>query len=753
MRNRLLAGAAASALLLAAGMAAAQTNPDAVQERGDGDAVVLDTIDVQGARRAAATIATEQETVLTERTTREELDARQINDIRDIDLIAPGVSFNESNRSFNVRGLDRNRVLTTVDGIRLPWIEDGARGLTGGVSGFNFNTLSEIDLVKGSDSSVFGGGGIGGVVALRTLEPEDLIRADREWGALSKLSFDSRDTSFAVDQAAAIRASNTALLVQGGYRIGEEYENNSGLGGFGLTRGEEDPRDFDQGNLLVKLRQRVDGGHTFGLAGELFNRKDDIDSLSETTAIYVPGSARREEVNKRQRVSAEYRYDGGGWIDVADAVIYWQRQQLEDSLSAQRIGDPADPEEPIGPYFRQTEREEVTYGFRGDALKEFQLGGVAHAVSFGGEIFGSRASSYSNGDDSCAGNDPIIIPIPGNPIYIPGGTCNFLHSNQADMPEVDGVTVGFYVQDEISISDSFRVTPGLRFDWYRQSPQDTPGYENNPNFDGLPEENSDQAWSPKLRAEWDVAPQATLFAQYAAGFRAPSANELYLNYGGPGTYLRLGDPNLEPETSHGFEIGANLGDERFGGSIGGFYNRYKNFIDVVEVQGATGPAPGVVYPLGITQLVNRESVEIFGLEGKVHYRHESGWHGWASAAYYEGRDRREDIHLNSIPAFKAVASVGYATEEWGADAIVTGVASRDKAETEFNETSGYGLLDLTAWYAPRQIKGLTLRAGVYNVLDNEYIDALNLPDAVPNRPREFFTEPGRSVKLSATYQF
>lgn len=738
MRSRFLAGVAASALLCWPGvMAQAQTVTD--PEAG----VVLEPIDVQGGNTGAAALATREETVLTTRTDRQELDARQITDIRDIDRIAPGVNFSESSRSFNVRGLDRNRVLTTVDGIRLPWIEDGARGLTGGVSGFNFNTLSQIDLVKGADSSVFGGGGIGGVVAIRTLEPEDIISADREWGALSKLTFDSRDTSFAVDQAAAIRAGNTSMLVQGGYRVGDEFENNSDIGGFGVTRGEEDPRDFDQGNLLVKLRQRVDGGHVFGLTGELFDRRDDIDARGQPitgSGSYALGTARGKEVVKRQRISAEYRYEGGGWLDGADAVVYWQRQQLEDEIRGDRQTTP------IGFYRRNTEREEVTYGIAGNALKAVELGGMTHSFAFGGEVFGSRASSYSTGEDTCGPG-----PFP------PFGSCNFLHSNQADMPEVDGVTVGFYVQDEIAVSPTFRLTPGLRFDWYRQSPQDTPAFGQNPTFRGLPDDSSDHAFSPKLRAEWDIAPKATLFAQYAAGFRAPSANELYLSFGGPSTYLRLGDPDLEPETSNGFEVGALLGDDQFGGSIGGFYNRYKNFIDAIAVDPASVGIPLGVYPFGITQTINRNSVEIFGFEAKAHYRHASGWHGWASLGYYEGHDRDTDVHLNSIPAFKAIASVGYATEEWGADVIVTGVAARDKAEAEFNETSGYGLVDLTAWYAPRQIKGLTLRAGVYNLFDKTYIDALNLPDAAPAptaaRPRDFYTEPGRSVKVSATYQF
>lgn len=737
MKNRFLAGAAASALAIATGAMPAAAQQARVQNN-DGENIVLETVQVTGesGETALDALATREETVLTTRADREELDARQITDIRDIDRVAPGVTFNESNRSFNIRGLDRNRVLTTIDGIRVPWIEDGARGLTGGVSGFNFGTLSTLDIVKGSDSSVFGSGGIGGIVALRTLEPEDLIREGRIWGGLSRLTFDSRDRSIGADQAIAGRIDNTSFLFQGGYRRGNELENMGRVGGFGEFRSEKEPADFDQGNLLVKLRQHVDGAHVFGITGEIFDRDTDIEDYGQSTTTYAPGSVRSSEVNKRQRISAEYRFEGDGWVDAAEAVVYWQRQQIEGGLEGTRITTP------VGNYSRLTEREETTFGINSSALKIADIGGVKHAFSFGGEIYGSRASSYSSGQDNCGPG-----PFP------PFGSCNFLHTNQADMPDVDGVTVGLYVQDEIRISDTFRLTPGIRFDWYEEKPQNTPAYEENPNFRGMPPSSSDSALSPKLRAEWDAFEKTTLYAQYNRGFRAPSANELYLDYGGPGTYLRLGNPELEPETSNGIEVGANLGDENLGGSVAGFYNRYKNFIDAVLVDPTSVGIPPGTYPFGVTRSINRANVEIWGLEAKAHYRHVSGWHGWATAGYYEGRDIDEDVHLNSIPAFKVVGSLGYATDVWGADVIVTGVAKRDRAESPSNETGGYGLVDLTAWWSPREVKGLTLRAGVYNLFDKAYVDALNLPDGTTSRPKAYFTEPGRSVKISATYQF
>jgi hemoglobin/transferrin/lactoferrin receptor protein len=188
-----------------------------------------------------------------------------------------------------------------------------------------------------------------------------------------------------------------------------------------------------------------------------------------------------------------------------------------------------------------------------------------------------------------------------------------------------------------------------------------------------------------------------------------------------------------------------IGDENLGGSVASFYNRYKNFID-------ESPAiPTVEYPLGVTEMINRDNVEIYGFELSAHYKHASGWHGWGKGGVYVGRDIDEDIHLNTIPPAKLVLGAGYATEAWGADLIFTAAAERDEVENANSETPAYTLLDFTMWWAPPQVKGLTFRAGIYNIFDETYYeDGLDLADGVP---QERYSEPGRNFRVSATYKY
>ncbi|WP_158259933.1 TonB-dependent hemoglobin/transferrin/lactoferrin family receptor [Phyllobacterium phragmitis] len=704
------------------------------QDANKQEPIELKPIVVKGAKQTGI----DAPTVLTERITRKELQERQVDRIEDIGRLDPGINYSRTSDSINIRGLGDNRVLTTIDGIRVPWLDDGARGVKGGISSIDFDTLSTLDIIQGADSSLFGSGALGGVVSLRTLNPEDLLTEGKNWGSLTKGSYDSADRSWNINQALAARANNTYILFQGGYRAGDERENMGDIGGFGATRTEKNPAEYDQNNLLFKLHQHVDGGHRFGFTAERFDLDEDMDKYNASTGTYEAGSFKEAKTRKRERISATYDYDGSGdaWLDQASVILYWQRLTQGDDSSAWR--DSA----PIGVYRRDNTMEETDVGINAVGLKAVEFGGYTHTFKFGMDGYLSSVKQQALGEDNC----DIAWTF----------TCSFLHTNQAEMPKVEGGTIGLFVEDQISLyDDRLRITPGLRFDWYERNPQDTPLYEVNPGFTGYPPDSSDSKFSPKLRAEWDAADNVILYAQWAQAFRAPSSTELYMTYGGPGTYINFGNPDLKPETSNGFDIGAKFGDDQFGGSVSIYNNYYKNFIDTVSMTAAEAGVPPGMFPMGITKYVNRGHVQIYGAEAKAHYVFSNGWKTWGGIAFAQGKDTDEDVYLNSIPALKGVLGVGYATETWGADFSMTAAAARNKVEnpdSDYNKTPGYTLFDITGWWEPEQFKGMRIQAGVYNIFDKKYWNALDIPDS-GSVPKDYFTEPGRTFKISMTQRF
>ncbi len=700
---------------------------------------------------------------LTRTTERSVIQNRMVTDFKDFARrVDAGVNFNSATQSINIRGLQDNRVLTTLDGIRQPWLAD-PRSVQGGVTAFDFDSLSSVDVTKGADSSRFGSGALGGAVELRTLNPEDVVDDDRNFGALTKSTYDSTDDSFGNNAAIAGRAGDTWILVQGAYKSGHETRNEGDIGGYGTTRTEANPADFWQRNLLVKFHQYLEGGHRLGLTGEIFDREKDIDNMRGTTSSYAAGSLRSGEDVNRKRISGSYDFISPGGADIVDqanVTVYWQKEQLRNTTDGFRLADPrgaiipGDPffyGLPAGVYSRDNRLQQTSYGINGSASKNVQIGGIDHEFRFGGELYWNETHQYSAGIDNCPDVDWSTIDQPFGP-----QACRMLHSNSSDMADVDGVAFGLYGEDDIRFfDDRLTITPGVRLDWYSYDPKSTAAYEASPNFDAAYlQSNDDFGISPKLRAAWKATRELELFAQYTRGFRAPSVLELYQNYGAPGSYARIGNPDLETETSNGFEIGAKYEASDYALQATVFNNYYRNFIDTVTIA-----PPGGEYPVGgVTGYDNLDKVHIYGIELGGQWQFHENWRTWGSFAWTHGKDTGTDEYLNSVAPLRAILGLGYSTATWGSDVSLTLASSRNKVSGTGFKAPGYGLVDATVWWTPEKVgeidlSGLRVQAGVFNVFDKKYWDAIGVPDGTTAAGRDYYSEPGRTFKVSISKKF
>src|SRR5699024_5211321 len=128
------------------------------------------------------------------------------------------------------------------------------------------------------------------------------------------------------------------------------------------------------------------------------------------------------------------------------------------------------------------------------------------------------------------------------------------------------------------------------------------------------------------------------------------------------------------------------------------------------------------------------------------------WYTRASMAWAQGRDLTTRRYLNSVAPLKAQLALGYDTPSWGAEAGLTVAARRKKVEYPEADGStpadfkapGYAVMDLSSWWAPATVKGLRLQAGIYNIFDKKYWNALDVPRASGRSaaPIGSFTETG-----------
>ncbi|WP_208437538.1 TonB-dependent hemoglobin/transferrin/lactoferrin family receptor [Bartonella taylorii] len=695
-------------------------------QNGDKDAVTeLKPIVIKGKKDASGSV-----TVLTNRKTAKDISEKQVSDVHDVSRLDPSITYNTSNDSFMLRGLDAQRVLTTMDGITLPWTSDIIRGNSGNTT-FDFDALSTFDIIQGSDSSIYGTGALGGIIALRTLNPEDLVSEGKNWGSLIKSGYHSVDNSWRVSQAFAVRNYKTFLLFQGSYVEGHERKNMGTVGGY-RERTRKNPADFDRNNLLFKIHQYFNDNHRLNFTAERFGYSRNTHSLN-ASAKYALGSAYDQDYKHRERLSLSYNYNGNGdtLFDAFGGQIYWQRQSNNHIMHGFRI------EAPEGDYLRDNLVRDTNYGLNAHALKTMNVGFGSHTLRLATNVLFSKFHHYIFGKDSCH-------------LKKNAGACAFLPANRSDSPDTNSYSFGVVFEDEIGLANNrFRITPGGRYDWYKYIPQKTSPYEKALISDKYPPERSGSRFSPKLRMEWDVRDQVTFYAQWAQAFRAPRVSEFYLSYIKPPLYYVKGNPDLKSETSNGYDVGVRYENANFGGSLSIFANQYKNFIDTMD------KGPSEEFMFARQHYINRSRVRILGAVAKVHLALRSGFRSDFSLAYSQGKDLDKNEYLNSISPLKAVIGLGYAKAIWGTDIVLTLANKRDKvAEGSYNQKiPGYNTVDMLGWWKPFGEKGPTIRAGVYNLFNEKYWNISDLPSGRNILPKDYYSQPGRNFKVSFVQKF
>jgi hemoglobin/transferrin/lactoferrin receptor protein len=728
-RVLLLACTALCTLSLTTSLSAQEAQKPLDESAVAGDQTQLPTITVKGKRVEKGSVG---DTPLATRTTADEIAKKDITDVKDLgNTVDPSITYVKSSKSINIRGLEADRVLTTVDGIPVPYFFDNIYGYGGGADTFDFNSLSTVDVLHGADSSRVGSGALGGALVMRTLEPEDLIGAGKSFGGMAKLGYDGSDRSFVGSAAVAKKIENTSIMFQSSYKYGHETKTKGNVDSFGSTRTKADPLTEIQRNFLFKIRQQLEGGHTIGITAERYDLDSTKDYRSNASygTTYQAGHLDASQDKTRDRVSLDYKYespDKDSLIDSGAATLYWQRSERIEGTSALRTTAP------IGFYQRLMKSDEKAVGFTGYLNSDFNTGALKHRVTVGGDVSFSQTSYYLEGQDSC---DELYVRA-----------CASYHTNQAYAPDVNGYKLGVYIEDKITLGDGpVSVTPGVRFDWYKYDPQNSAAWEANSGYSGVPNASSDSRLSPKLRAAWQATPDVELFAQFSTAFKAPNAYQMYVDYSNPTySYRTIGNPDLKPESSYGFDVGANLGDDEFGGRVTGFSTRYKNFIDS-KVAYDTG------YSNGETSYFNRNNVRISGIEASIHKTFPIGVTLHGSVAYARGTDLDTDEVLSTVAPIKAIVGAAYNAENWGSDITLVAAGGVNKDSTASSKPGGYGVVNLTGWFEPEMEKGMRIQGGIYNLFDKLYYDALEVKDV--NNANALYSEAGRYFKISITQRF
>lgn len=637
----------------------------------------------------------------------EGLKTRQASTPDDLLKGVPNVEFTGGPRRTgevpSLRGFSGPDVIITLDGAR--------QNFDSGHDGRFFidpSLVRDVEVLRGPASSLYGSGGMGGVIAFRTVRAEDLLAPGEKVG----------------------------MTLSGGYQSVNRERLGTviayGRPGAGL-------------DLLASVTRRASGAIKLGDGSELDRTDDDIvaglakagwrfDRHQRFEASFQRFSNEAQEPNNGQgtgsgglvekdiradnlRFAYGYKNPANPWIDL-DLVLY----RTEFRVDELRLDDQG-----TGPRGELLKRDVDTLGLRLDNRSRVKLpGAIQVTFTYGGEAYRDR-------QDGGAG--------PGERDGVPDAEADF---------------AGVFGQTEIRIPRPLGVVPGevllipgLRYDRYRSSSPIAGGTE-------------DRALSPRLGVSYLPTPWSLLFAHYGAAFRAPTVNELFPNGVhfripiGPGVTNRfVPNPDLAPQRTRTLELGAGLDfrdvlgqSDRLRLKAAHFRIRGEDFIDLEVVQ----PRPFVdCNPFipgacdGTTRAVNVADARLWGNEIEASYENRRLRAGLGFSTI-DGENRRSGEKLGVLMPPRLALDV--ALKLAGLDALagwrMLAAGEFDKVNNPADRRGGYAVHDFYFVWTPREasIKGLRIDLGVDNAFDKAY-----------SRVFTGALEPGRNFKARIAYTF
>ncbi len=756
-RLRLLASAISLALIAAPALA--QTRAESAD---DDSSATLSKITVTATKTEREVDDTPGTVTVKER---EQLDREIVTDIRDLVRYEPGVSVaNNPARfglsGFTIRGIDANRVLIEIDGVRIPDAFSIGSFSNAGRDLVDIDLLKRVEIVRGAASSLYGSNAIGGVVSFQTKDPEDYLLDGKQSHLGVKAGYYGADDGRYGGLTAAVGGEKVSFLLGFSHREGHETENMGDVAALNPTRTAPNPQDYGVDSALAKFVFKPADGHRLEFAFETGrgDTQTDVFSGRSTTPSGPPGAPTSivqvldltgDDRQERQRYGVEYTFSPtDAFIDEVRVQGYHQQSKTtQDTFELRETTVTATGATTPQERYREFIFNQDVTGAEVLVRKDLSIGATEHRLIVGGEYIETDIAQMRDGFSRNPLTGAINISIPPDTFPV------------RDFPNARTRETGVFVQDEIEFLDgALTVIPGIRFDRYELEPQpDAIFTEDNPGV--VPTALDVDNVSPKLGALWWFTPNWAVTAQYAEGFRAPPYNDVNVGF----TNLQFGytaipNPDLDPETSKSWELGLRASYDWGRLSLTGFYNRYDDFIESLVALDPNDPnaVPGLItfQSQNLTEVTIRGAEAAAMLDIGAFNDSLDGFSLRASASYARGQDESADEPLASVDPLRMVAGLAYDHPggTWGAEFITTGV----RAQTRLPDiqSSGYALMDLLGYWRP--IGGLTLNAGVFNLADRSYVEwsdarlaLLGSNSAVIDR----FTRPGRNVGVNVRYDF
>jgi len=378
-----------------------------------------------------------------------------------------------------------------------------------------FYNVQQIEVLRGPNALLFGRGGGGGVVnrVQKTAQVgEDFTSFNGGVDTFSAYT-GGIDTNLSLTDDVALRINGyyESLDNHRDFFDGERYAVNPTLTALlgedtRLTASYEyvnDDRIVDRG---VPSRRVEDGPNTplTGYDDTFFGAPDANDTTLEAHILRT-----RIEHRLSEQMSAN------ATVHYADYDKAYQNLYPSDEVV---VSDGLFDEVELDGYRDLTQRENLIV--QANLVGEFQTGSLGHTLMLGGE-FGDQTTANARDDNVFAanGDDQIVIPF-ADPLEIP----DFAYSDLARNRESDVRYLSAYLQDQIDLTDRFKVVLGLRYDVFDIDVVDFIEAGDGDDVDGN-FSREDTEVTPRLGFIYKPAENVSLYASYSETFLPRSGDQ------------------------------------------------------------------------------------------------------------------------------------------------------------------------------------------------------------------------------------
>lgn len=355
----------------------------------------------------------------------------------------------------SIRGFSGADVIVTLDGARQNFVSghDGRAFIDPAF-------LGEAEIVRGSSSSLYGSGGTGGVIALRTIRAEDLLDEGETFGGRAGLTYRSGNDEFA-QRLIGVAKPNDLTDLSGGIVRRRSHD-------IRLGNGNEITADDDILSGFLRGTFETENGAGIKLGWNRFTNE----AKEPNNGQAATGTDADKDVNSET-------FNGGFFFDPKTNPF------LDAEVNFYKVKTSVNETNLTGASANQLQERQIrTFGFDAENTSRFMLGSDAGvAVTAGLDYYQEEAEGALNGG-------------------VRGGVVTG-----------DQQVYGFFVQSAFTFYDvlglegsEFSITPGVRYDEFKS--KDTAGNS-----------ESDNQLSPKITASF--APVS--WASSTVPTRKPSA--------------------------------------------------------------------------------------------------------------------------------------------------------------------------------------------------------------------------------------